>query len=129
MFKNEKKTKKSPLGGSKKLKSAAYSTAFAAIIIAAVVALNVIVSALGNAFPLSVDMSSGAENSLTEENIKFLKTVKKDVNIYVLSDEDDYKGAITVIMSTRLTALPIQRENILLKPSNCLSSITSTTAA
>ncbi len=92
MFKNEKKTKKSPLGGSKKLKSAAYSTAFAAIIIAAVVALNVIVSALGNAFPLSVDMSSGAENSLTEENIKFLKTVKKDVNIYVLSDEDDYKG-------------------------------------
>lgn len=92
MFKKENSNKKSLSFGFKKLKSTAYSSAFAAVIIAAVIALNIIFSALGNAFPLSVDMSSGAENSLTEENIDFLKSVKEDINIYVLSDEDDYKG-------------------------------------
>ncbi len=69
-----------------------YAIAVTAVIIAGVILLNVLMGVLSERGVLSFDVTSSKVNTMSEDNIEFLKTVDKPVNITVFSTEDAYTG-------------------------------------
>ena len=72
------------------LKKGGYSIAITAVVVAAIIVLNVLVSALSDRFVLEFDMTPDKTNSISEENIDYIKSVDEDVNIIICSSEDSY---------------------------------------
>lgn len=67
------------------------SIAIIAVFLACVVAVNIIASVLENKFPsLSVDITSSNMYQLQDDTKKLCKSVNKDIDIYLLSDEDTF---------------------------------------
>ena len=71
-------------------KRGGYAIALTAIVIVGAIVLNVLVGALSERFHLTFDLSSEKINSASEDNIDFIKGVKENVTISLLSTEDDY---------------------------------------
>lgn len=71
---------------SKKLKLGVFSTGFAAVALAAVVAVNLVGTQLPDQVK-SIDVTSQKLYSITEDTRTMLKELKEDVTIYVLSNE------------------------------------------
>ena len=71
-------------------KRGGYAIALIAIVLAGVIALNVLFTALGNRFTLTLDLSFSGENSISEENAEFLKGIDKPVSITVCADKASY---------------------------------------
>lgn len=69
-----------------------YSIAIIAVVIAGVIVLNVLMSVLSQRGVLSFDITSSKVNTMDEENVEFIKSIDKEVNITVLSTEDAYTG-------------------------------------
>ena len=96
--KKEKKAKKVKAPKAKLLKNQAlfkkggYSVAITAAFIAAVIVINILVTALSDRFVLEFDMSTEKTNSISEENIDFIKSVEDDIEVIVCADADDYVG-------------------------------------
>lgn len=96
--KKEKKPKKTKTPKEKKLKNQAffkkgsYSVAITAAFIAGVIVLNILVSALADRFVLEFDMSTEKTNSISDENIDYIKAVDQEVSVIVCADPDDYVG-------------------------------------
>ncbi len=67
-----------------------FATLLTVIFIAVLIVLNLIVSAVSDRYPIQLDLTTGNIYGLSDETIEYLKTVDKDVNIYVLSTEDDF---------------------------------------
>lgn len=94
--KKEKKPKKE--NKPKKLKNQAllrkgsFSVAITAAVLAGIILLNVLVSALSERFVLEFDMSAEKENSMSEENIDYLKSLDTEVEIIVCATPEDYEG-------------------------------------
>lgn len=84
--------KKDTLHSQYALKKGSIATAITAVFIVCVILLNVLVTALAQKYPISFDITNDKQNSISAENIKYLKDVKKDVYIYVLGSEDDFTG-------------------------------------
>ena len=74
------------------LKRGSYSVAITAIVVAGIIILNVLVSALADRFVLEFDMTTDKEFSISEENIEFIKGVEDEVEVIVCATEDEYKG-------------------------------------
>ena len=96
--KKEKKPKKVKAKKPKKLKNQAllrkgsFSVAITAAVLAGIIILNVLVSALSKRFVLEFDMSAEKENSMSEENIDYLKNLDAEVQISVCATPEDYEG-------------------------------------
>lgn len=76
---------------SRKFSKGWLSIAIIAIFLACVVAVNIIASVLENKFPsLSVDITSSNMYQLQDDTKKLCKNVNKDIDIYLLSDEDAF---------------------------------------
>lgn len=96
--KKEKKAKKEKAKKPKKLKNQAllrkgsFSVAITAAVLAGIIILNVLVSALSKRFVLEFDMSAEKENSMSEENIDYLKNLDAEVQITVCATPEDYEG-------------------------------------
>ena len=96
--KKEKKPKKVKAKKPKKLKNQAllrkgsFSVAITAAVLAGIIILNVLVSALSKRFVLEFDMSAEKENSMSEENIGYLKNLDAEVQITVCATPEDYEG-------------------------------------
>lgn len=96
--KKEKKPKKAKQKKPKKLKNQAllrkgsFSVAITAAVLAGIIILNVLVSALSKRFVLEFDMSAEKENSMSEENIDYLKNLDAEVQITVCATPEDYEG-------------------------------------
>lgn len=96
--KKEKKPKKVKAKKPKKLKNQAllrkgsFSVAITAAVLAGIIILNVLVSALSKRFVLEFDMSAEKENSMSEENIDYLKNLDAEVQITVCATPEDYEG-------------------------------------
>lgn len=73
-----------------KMKYGSYAIAISAIVIAVAVAVNVLFGVLADRFNLDIDISLKGENTLTEENIEFLKTVQVPVTLTVCASRDSY---------------------------------------
>lgn len=88
--KKEKKPKK--LKNQALLRRGGYSIAITAAVLAGIIVLNVLVNALASRFVLEFDMSSAKQNSVSEENIDYLKALDTDVNIIVCAEPEGYTG-------------------------------------
>ncbi len=69
-----------------------FSAGLIAIMVAAVIILNVIMSVMVDRGLLKIDLSSGGQYTMSEENIAFLEGIDKPITITVLSDEASYSG-------------------------------------
>lgn len=67
-----------------------FATALTVVFIAVLIILNMIVSAISERFPVQLDLTTGKIYELSDETIEYLRTVEKDVNIYVLATEDSF---------------------------------------
>ncbi len=73
-----------------KMKYGSYAIAISAIVIAVAVGVNVLFGVLADRVNLDIDISLKGENTLTEENIEFLKTVSVPVTITVCASRESY---------------------------------------
>ncbi|MBQ7288623.1 MAG: GldG family protein [Clostridia bacterium] len=74
------------------LKKGAMATAVTAAFIICLVLLNVLITVLANKLPLSFDLTASKINSISSENIKYIRAVEQDVYIYMYSSKEDYVG-------------------------------------
>lgn len=68
------------------------SIVFTALFIAAVVLVNIILSAVTDRFPLYLDVTANSSYKLQPETTAFTATVDKPVSIYVLQKETDFES-------------------------------------
>lgn len=90
--KEQKNTKIKKLRSELLLKHGSYNAALIAIVLVAVVVVNIIATALVARFPLEVDLTSTGENTVSEENVDYIKNVDNEVSIVVCATEDGYTG-------------------------------------
>ena len=79
------------------LKKGAYSFALIAFVLAALILLNWVVSTLGGLWHLEFDMSDGKVNSMSEENIDFVRGIESKVTITVCSSEYNYVSNLSTL--------------------------------
>ncbi len=72
------------------LKRGSFSLAITAAVVAGAIILNVLVGALSNRFVLEFDMTANKDNSISEENIDYIKGVEDKVTVTVCADEESY---------------------------------------
>ncbi len=75
-------------------KRGSYSIALTAIVLTAVIVLNVLVGALSDRFVLEFDMTPDKENSISAENVDYIKSIKNDVDVIICSAEESYANAV-----------------------------------
>lgn len=93
--KKAKKPKKEKLLKNEALfKKGSYSIALTAIVLVGIIVLNILVSALNDRFVLEFDMTAEKENSISEENIDYIKSVDKEVEVIVCATEDEYASYV-----------------------------------
>lgn len=91
-----KKEKKEKVKKPKRIKNQAllrrggYAVGITAAVLAVLIVLNVLMGFLGKRINLEFDMSAEKQNSISKENIDYLKSVEKEVEIIVCSAEDMY---------------------------------------
>lgn len=71
-------------------KKGSYSLALTAIVLAGILVVNILVSALNDRFVLEFDMTAEKENSISEENIDYIKSIKNEVDVIVCATEESY---------------------------------------
>lgn len=74
------------------LKRGGYAMGITAVVLAGIIVLNVLIAVLAERVNLEFDMSLTAQNSISEENIEFIKELDKDVNVTVCAKAEDYVG-------------------------------------
>ncbi len=72
------------------LKRGGYSVAITVIVLAGLIAVNWLMGLLTERLNLTIDMSENKVNTISEKNIKFLKSVDSDVTITVFSEKESY---------------------------------------
>ncbi len=91
--KKEKKPKKQKLLRNQAfLKRGSYSLGITAVVIVGVIIFNVLFSALAKRINLEFDMSSEKVNSISSENIDFIKNIDNKIDIIVCADAESYVG-------------------------------------
>ena len=82
------------------------SLAFTALVIVAVIVVNIIVSAVAERFPFSVDLTANKDYtiSLTDEYAAFVKEINQPITVTVCAQEDDFSsGTYANYMAQTLT--------------------------
>ena len=86
-----KKAKKAKLLKSQfAFKRGSYSLAITAAVLVGIIVFNILVSVLADRFNMEFDMSAQKTNSMTEENIEFLKNLDQEVNVTFCADKESY---------------------------------------
>lgn len=75
-----------------KLKHGSYATAITAVVIIVAILINILMGVLSNKGLLKVDLTKTGDNSISQENIDFIKSVDKQIKITVFSTEARYSG-------------------------------------
>ncbi len=79
------------------LKKGGYSIAITAIVLAGIIVLNILLGALSERFVLEFDMTTEKENSISEENVDYIKKIKKPVTVTVCGAEESYVQYLAAI--------------------------------
>jgi len=100
--KNEKKAKKKlklpKLGKNNRIKNQAllkrggYAVIITAVVLVGIIAFNILLSVLSNRFVLEYDMTSDKINTISDENISFIKDIDNKVTITLCAKAEDYYG-------------------------------------
>ena len=72
------------------LKRGLYAVILSVVLIIALILVNVLATALADRYPLDLDLTANKIHSMNADNIEYIKSVDKDVTIYVCLPEDDY---------------------------------------
>ena len=72
------------------LKRNVYAVILSVVFIVAVVLLTVLATALADRYPLDIDLTTDGVHTMTSDNVDYIKSVDKKVNIYVCLPEDAY---------------------------------------
>ena len=91
------KTKKAPkkpklIKNQALLKRGGYAMGITAAVLAGLIVFNVLIAVLAQRVNLEFDMSLTAQNSMSEENIDFVKNLDKEVTVTVCAKAEDYVG-------------------------------------
>lgn len=90
--KKPKKEKAKKIKNQVLLKRGSYSLAITAAVVAGAIILNILVGALTDRFVLEFDMSLNKDNSISEENIEYIKGIEDKVTVTVCADEETYSS-------------------------------------
>lgn len=71
-------------------KRGGYSLAITAIVLVGLIAFNWLVGVLGDRFHLEFDMTTNQKNSISEENIEYIKGVENEVDITIIGSEENF---------------------------------------
>ncbi|MBR6694218.1 MAG: Gldg family protein [Clostridia bacterium] len=74
------------------LKRGAYNIALIVVVIAAVIAVNVLSISIARNYPTDIDLTVTGENSISEDNIDYIKGVDKKVEIIICATKDGFSG-------------------------------------
>lgn len=85
-----KKFKSDKLKNEALLKRGGYSVAITAVVLVGLIVLNMLVGFLGDRFHLEFDMTSNQKNSMSQDNIDYIKSVKDEVSITIIGAEEDF---------------------------------------
>ncbi|MBQ8202663.1 MAG: GldG family protein [Clostridia bacterium] len=127
----EKVTKPKKLKNQALFKKGGYSLLITALVLAGIIVINVLTSALANRVNLEFDMSVGKANTISEENVEYIKSVEKEIDITVCADKDTYEQylasyATTLYNATGSSEYYAQTVNILDKYGDYNDNITVT---
>ncbi|MBP0990817.1 MAG: GldG family protein [Oscillospiraceae bacterium] len=123
---NVKKVKASKTEIKRKFKYGGFATLITVIFIVAVVAVNFIATGLTDKYGLRVDLTADNRFEISKESKEYVKGIDKDVDIYILYEEQGYKNlndlyaqAASVIESYGYanSRIKIHYENIIENPS------------
>lgn len=93
---NSPETQEVKIKNTAKWKRGGYSAIIIAAALAALIAINTLLGVLSNkGVKLSFDLSLAKENSISEENIEFIKSIQSPVTITVCSTKDNYSSALS----------------------------------
>ena len=90
-----KKFKSDKIKNEALLRRGGYSLAITAIVLAGVIVFNWLVASLGDRFNLEFDMTADKKNSISEENVEYIKNLDAEVSITICADEDQYADYMT----------------------------------
>ena len=76
-------------------KRGTYSIVITAAVLVAIIAFNVLISALSNRFMLVYDMTADKVNTISDENIKFIKEIDKNVEVVVCAKDTEYSSMMS----------------------------------
>ncbi len=74
----------------RRLRYGATATALTAVVVAAVILLNVLVTALENRFPLTIDLTADEIFTLSDDTLKIIEGIEDEVEVIVFQDESYY---------------------------------------
>ena len=73
-------------------KRGGYAVMITAVVLIGIIVFNILLSALSNRFMLVYDMTADKVNSISEDNIKFIKDIDKEVKVTVCAKEEEYSN-------------------------------------
>lgn len=73
-------------------KRGGYSLIITAVVLVGVLVLNLLVGALADRFNLEFDMTADKKNSISEENVDYIKSLDSDVFVTICGTEEDYSN-------------------------------------
>ena len=87
----------------RRFRMGSFATVLTVIFVAALIILNMIVSAVSNRYPVQIDLTTDKIYGLSDETIEYLKGLEKEVDIYVLATEDGFSSASDYFLQAKET--------------------------
>lgn len=84
------------------LKRGGYAMAITAAVMAGIIVLNILMGVLAKRVSLEFDMTADKKNSISAENVEYIKTVDKKVTVTVCANESDYINYMTSYYAPQL---------------------------
>ena len=75
-------------------KHGGYAAALTAVVVAVLVAVNVLFGILAERVNLDIDISLSGENTLSDENVEYIKNLNKQIEITICYAEEDYISGV-----------------------------------
>ena len=85
-------------------KKGGYSVLITALVLAGLIVINVLASALASRVNLEFDMSTGKANTVSKENAEYIKGLDKEIDITVCADKDTYEDYLASYAQTLYNA-------------------------
>lgn len=76
----------------RRFRMGSFATVLTVIFIAVLIVLNMIVAAVSERYPIQLDLTTGKIYGLSDETIEYVKSLDKDVNIYILATEENFSS-------------------------------------
>ncbi len=73
-------------------KRGGYAVVITAVVLVGIIVFNILLSALSNRFMLVYDMTADKVHSISEDNIKFIKNIDKEVKLTVCAKKEEYSN-------------------------------------